>query len=180
MQIERIHKHESAIISHIRNESSEELIENCPPQERQCINGGVIKNGVCQCPKGFTGAQCEQAVCHNYCVSGTCDVDENGTPVCTCTNGWSGLRCDVDRCRDVCFNDGQCSVDDHGKPTCQCAVGFVGRRCEFQSNVIQKLCKAYCDIAKDVAKSDYSSLTAVEDFKMAVDSLSQSSLHVCR
>lgn len=58
-----------------------------------CFNGGVCQSGTCDCPPGFSGAQCQIAdPCHNItCFNGgTC---ANGS--CNCPSGYSGSDCSV-------------------------------------------------------------------------------------
>lgn len=58
--------------------------------EFNCINGGKCKDTQCQCPIGYTGADCGIAtsLCEaNYCLNGaTCKVN-SGSLLCICRNG---------------------------------------------------------------------------------------------
>lgn len=56
-----------------------------------CFNGGVCQNGTCDCPPGFSGAQCQIAdPCHNItCLNGGTCVNGN----CDCPPGYSGSDC---------------------------------------------------------------------------------------
>ncbi len=63
-----------------------------------CMNGGVCKDGKCDCPDGFEGDRCQTSKrvpvdpCANInCLNGgKCD---NGT--CKCPTGYMGKRCEV-------------------------------------------------------------------------------------
>lgn len=56
-----------------------------------CLNGGTCESGVCDCPQGYSGVQCEvfdaceEVVCFNdgTCVNGVCD----------CAEGYTGPSC---------------------------------------------------------------------------------------
>ncbi|WP_052599747.1 calcium-binding EGF-like domain-containing protein [Aureispira sp. CCB-QB1] len=56
-----------------------------------CFNGGVCQNGTCDCPPGFSGAQCQIAdPCHNItCLNGGTCVNGN----CDCPPGYGGSDC---------------------------------------------------------------------------------------
>ena len=57
-----------------------------------CYNGGSCVEGNCNCPSGFTGANCQTAI--NPCATITCyngGTCVNG--VCSCPPGYSGANC---------------------------------------------------------------------------------------
>ena len=75
-------------------------IDDCAAVAEPCKNGGTCVDGIqsysCQCPTGYTGARCENAI--DRCVGQPC---RNGgkcvnTPTgynCHCKPGYSGCRC---------------------------------------------------------------------------------------
>lgn len=108
------------------------LLASCQDDEDSCedltcLNGGACVDGICDCPPGYLGINCQNfepcdtIVCLNEapCVFG----------VCACPPGYSGDNCEnFDPCFDVvCENDGSC-VDG----TCQCPPNFIGDNCEIQ------------------------------------------------
>lgn len=95
-----------------------------------CQNDGVCVSGVCECPVGFSGPNCEvvgtgdcaNIACENggTCVSGACD----------CPAGFTGEFCQnevqTDPCDDIeCQNGGTC---DNGE--CDCPDDYEGTLCE--------------------------------------------------
>ncbi|KAK0136096.1 von Willebrand factor D and EGF domain-containing protein [Merluccius polli] len=68
--------------------ASAELAAACNPV---CRNGGTcVKPGVCACPGGFYGSQCQIAVCSPPCKNGGQCMRNN---VCSCPDGYTGKRC---------------------------------------------------------------------------------------
>lgn len=55
-----------------------------------CLNGGKytwkldnkLNPKLCQCSRGYTGERCEISLCYNYCLNGTCILDNEGFPKC--------------------------------------------------------------------------------------------------
>ena len=48
-----------------------------------CVHGvKVIGQSVCECSPGYTGERCDVHVCENYCLHGTCSIDDQGLPKC--------------------------------------------------------------------------------------------------
>ncbi|MCH2215684.1 MAG: calcium-binding EGF-like domain-containing protein [Flavobacteriales bacterium] len=96
-------------------------------EDLTCFNGGVCVDGICDCPLGFTGFNCEIAepcdslLCQN---GGTCLSGE-----CQCPPGFTGLLCeDFDPCFDTeCQNGGTCIDGD-----CECAPNYFGEFCQNQ------------------------------------------------
>ncbi|XP_031549644.1 von Willebrand factor D and EGF domain-containing protein-like isoform X2 [Actinia tenebrosa] len=85
----------------------------------------------CNCPRGFTGANCEQNV--NDCIgvncrNGTC-VDGDNNYTCRCNVGFKGTHCDQQeiRCSNhSCYTGVQCT-DTNGNITCgSCPPGYSG------------------------------------------------------
>jgi len=92
-----------------------------------CFNGGVCVDGICDCPPGFTGFNCEEeapcdtVICQNNapCINGFCD----------CPPGFFGDFCEeFDPCAILdCQNGGEC-LDG----TCNCQPNYSGENCENQ------------------------------------------------
>jgi hypothetical protein len=62
-----------------------------PCETTTCLNGGVCNDGDCDCPAGYSGAQCET---FDNCFNVTCL--NGGTCVngqCNCPEGYSGADC---------------------------------------------------------------------------------------
>jgi len=88
-------------------------VEEVPVRTGWCeecfVNGGTCDQytGICQCPTGYEGAQCEQVrvtsqrdPCESHrCLHGAKCFEEidNGRPVarCRCTDDWTGKHCQV-------------------------------------------------------------------------------------
>ncbi|XP_036145948.1 protein cueball isoform X2 [Monomorium pharaonis] len=109
---------------------------------KNCLNDGYLNktDNTCRCKEGFTGSFCEISFslsCHNYCLYGTCTINQRGLPECKCTGTFSGARCERDVCNDYCLHDGECSVRD-GKPFCSCKYS-KGTRCE-ELNDFAEIC----------------------------------------
>jgi hypothetical protein len=90
---------------------------DCAAPRGRCIEGA------CHCAAGWTGAQCERAVCPAACGGhGTCTLKG-----CACEAGWFGDDCSETHCPDDCFErvgKGKCY---RGK--CHCSRGFSGANC---------------------------------------------------
>ncbi|KAK7483221.1 hypothetical protein BaRGS_00025514 [Batillaria attramentaria] len=90
-----------------------------------CENGGTcISHNRCQCPEGYKGARCQNAICEPGCgMKGEC-VKPNK---CKCHSGYGGKLCrqKLNRCRQPCLNGGRCQ---HGK--CRCLYGYWGKACQ--------------------------------------------------
>lgn len=115
-----------------------------------CMNGGEFNDysGGCVCKVGFIGLRCETRECHNYCIHGTCSVNDMGFPKCICQQGFYGERCENYQCADHCLNDGECRLEEDEllqgfKPVCDCTGQFIGPRCEFNST---EMCSVFCKL----------------------------------
>ncbi|XP_078052616.1 low-density lipoprotein receptor repeat domain-containing protein cueball isoform X2 [Augochlora pura] len=129
-------------------EESESITE----KSNYCLNEGVRNetDSSCHCKRGFIGKYCEIDLCHNYCLQGSCSIDEhNGLPICKCSGTFVGSRCITDPCRHYCLHDGQCSVQNE-RPVCECKYS-EGSRCEDLSNT-SKVCEIYCAKTESVPK----------------------------
>lgn len=82
-----------------------------------CKNNGTCEEGICKCPAGFSGVNCEIAdPCYNVqCLNGgTCN---NG--VCTCASGYFKSDCSVNCKNGATYSSG----------ACLCATGYYGADC---------------------------------------------------
>ncbi|KAG1687419.1 Prolow-density lipoprotein receptor-related protein 1 [Nymphon striatum] len=99
---------------------------------------------MCNCTSGFTGDQCDEYRCSNYCKNhGYCSTEKNpkdpdGPPLlkCRCPAQFIGERCEKpsNLCDNYCQNQGVCHVF-YGVPQCICVKGFTGKRCEVCTNL---------------------------------------------
>jgi cysteine-rich repeat protein len=106
-----------------------------------CENGGLCEDGrggdgSCECPVGFGGPRCADAV--SPCDGVSCENDGEcvelggGAFECVCPTGFVGPLCetDIDDCAAVtCQNGGTC-VDDVAGFTCECDDAHTGTFCE--------------------------------------------------
>eukprot|EP00818_Percolomonas_sp_WS_P009085 CAMPEP_0117439360 /NCGR_PEP_ID=MMETSP0759-20121206/2525_1 /TAXON_ID=63605 /ORGANISM="Percolomonas cosmopolitus, Strain WS" /LENGTH=1350 /DNA_ID=CAMNT_0005231073 /DNA_START=35 /DNA_END=4087 /DNA_ORIENTATION=+ len=106
-----------------------------------CSGRGVCaSNGMCDCLDGYTGAECEHAICNgeapgpNLCSGhGDCSHPD----ICICQPNYSGRWCELPLCYnltqgspEVCSRRGVCSDVN----TCSCKPGFYGSECENEFN----------------------------------------------
>ncbi|XP_046397865.1 protein cueball [Ischnura elegans] len=122
-----------------------------------CINGEPVDNGLstgpvsCKCFPGYWGSRCEKSLCENYCINGSCSVEEvpgGGAwqPKCSCPVGVTGLRCERDLCAGYCLNNGHCWVGEDGQPKCTCQSNGKGKRCELCPNLLEDVCRLLCSL----------------------------------
>jgi hypothetical protein len=83
----------------------------------------LIKNGQCKCAFPYSGENCNNLLCKNFC-SGHGKCTANG---CECFPGWVGADCSSQICTKDCGPHGKCV---NGK--CVCDVGYAGDSCTRQ------------------------------------------------
>ncbi|KAL3990494.1 EGF-like domain family protein [Acanthocheilonema viteae] len=102
---------------------------NCKSDKQICING------ICKCPDGFMGKDCDQplswsCVRNEGCENGGTCLETTGN--CICPPGFTGIRCEhalectVDG--NPCIH-GSCIWSTKGT-ICNCKNGFEGKNCE--------------------------------------------------
>lgn len=73
-----------------------------------CNNDGVCVEGICDCPEGFSGPQCNT---EDLCVTQSIDCLNGGTcleGICDCPDGYTGVNCeliDVNNLQMILDND---------------------------------------------------------------------------
>ncbi|OQV18109.1 Protein jagged-1a [Hypsibius exemplaris] len=78
------------------------------------------------CLDGWTGPQCEKAICSSTCQNGTCQLPGE----CRCRSGWKGENCDQCVAHVACKH-GKCNT----KPwECVCELGWGGPMCDQDMN----------------------------------------------
>ncbi|XP_078611118.1 epidermal growth factor-like protein 7 isoform X1 [Branchiostoma floridae x Branchiostoma japonicum] len=74
------------------------------------------------CCPGWTGSNCNTAVCSRGCYNGACTAPD----VCSCRTGWQGSTCGTDTNECASYNGG-CShycVNTDGSYYCTCRTGY--------------------------------------------------------
>lgn len=98
------------------------LFTGCEPDpcdEVACGPGDCVE-GVCDCPDGFTGDNCEIKLCFGVeCLNGDCDPQ---TETCNCYPNYYGENCNI-LCENGAYENG----------VCNCSDGFEGIACEYES-----------------------------------------------
>jgi hypothetical protein len=116
--------------------------DNCdrPLCDVTCGNGECAYNyttGVtaCACQAGWTGPQCNQAICTLYGCSpshGSCVLPD----VCQCNDGWFGRDC----AQECLCESGSCNDGNSGTGECTCNEGSWGQYCQFDCTCLNGLC----------------------------------------
>ncbi len=98
------------------------LFIGCGPdlcEEVECGPGACFE-GICDCPDGFSGVNCEIEECFGVgCINGDCDPQ---TETCNCHPNYYGEGCDI-LCVNGEFENGECN----------CNIGYEGFSCETVS-----------------------------------------------
>uniref|UniRef100_A0A8C2D224 Uncharacterized protein n=1 Tax=Cyprinus carpio TaxID=7962 RepID=A0A8C2D224_CYPCA len=94
----------------------------------------------CRCKKGYSGPNCETAICSPACLNGGKCVAPD---VCDCMSGYHGENCET-LCSLPCLHGGTCV----GRDTCSCPYGFIGPRCETM------VCNRHCQNGGKCASPD--------------------------
>jgi len=90
-----------------------------PCENVKCGPGDCVE-GICDCPDGFSGVNCEIEECFGVdCINGNCDPQ---TETCNCDPNYFGESCDI-----LCVN-GEFENGD-----CNCSEGYEGVTCETVS-----------------------------------------------
>lgn len=91
-----------------------------------CSGRGQYLKGICHCPIGWKGKECE--LHENECEISDCTghgVCINGK--CNCTPGYTGNNCEIETCPTLCSNRGL-----YDKGSCKCNPGYKGKDCELR------------------------------------------------
>jgi len=88
-------------------------------EDVECGPGDCFE-GICNCPDGFSGVNCEIEECFGVgCVNGDCDPQ---TETCNCYPNYYGEGCDI-LCVNGEFANGECNCDE----------GYEGITCDTES-----------------------------------------------
>ena len=87
-------------------------------EDVECGPGDCVE-GICDCPDGFSGVNCEIEECFGVaCVNGDCDPQ---TETCNCDPNYYGEGCDI-----LCVNG------ELANGNCHCSEGYEGIACETE------------------------------------------------
>ncbi|XP_033113930.1 neurogenic locus notch homolog protein 1-like [Anneissia japonica] len=121
-----------------------------PCKQNICQNGAecIVQNGNvwCNCPLGYQGSWCEQAIDECYsmpCKNGAICEDEINGYRCQCREGYGGVNCEreTNECRSSpCMNGGTC-FDQFNGYTCVCTKKYMGQNCEIILSGKKNFCK---------------------------------------
>ncbi|KRX90206.1 Prolow-density lipoprotein receptor-related protein 1 [Trichinella pseudospiralis] len=106
----------------------------------QCFNGGHCAQNRCQCKPGYSGTDCGQDLCDDFCKNGGECLRNESTPRCICPTWFAGDRCMENRCDGYCKNGGTCKASDVDSSLyCVCPTAYTGKLCETPLT-----CEQYC------------------------------------
>ncbi|XP_003371813.1 putative Low-density lipoprotein receptor domain class A [Trichinella spiralis] len=106
----------------------------------QCFNGGHCAQNRCQCKPGYSGMDCGQDLCDDFCKNGGECLRNESMPRCICPTWFAGDRCMENRCDGYCKNGGTCKASDvDGSLYCVCPTAYTGKLCETPLT-----CEQYC------------------------------------
>ncbi|NP_001161492.1 Wnt inhibitory factor precursor [Saccoglossus kowalevskii] len=108
--------------------------DKVPTPECSCENGGFCdEHGICDCPDGFFGPACKQALCSPRCFNGgTCIAPG----ICVCADDFTGRSCEKALCTNSCGRHGRCVAPE----TCECHKHWSGQYCEKKlANVLHDI-----------------------------------------
>ncbi len=89
-----------------------------PCEDVECGPGDCVE-GICDCPDGFLGVNCEIELCFGLaCINGDCDPQ---TETCNCHPNYYGESCDI-----LCVNG------EFANGNCNCFEGYEGITCETE------------------------------------------------
>ncbi|XP_061173427.1 uncharacterized protein LOC133182595 [Saccostrea echinata] len=104
---------------------------DCTTPICHCQHGGTcVAPGVCRCPTGYSGNNCERPICFPPCQHGRCYRPQQ----CSCYPGYSGNRCQIPICSPKCQHGGSCVSPN----TCSCLNGYSGHNCNIP------ICRPVC------------------------------------
>uniref|UniRef100_A0A914XXG2 EGF-like domain-containing protein n=1 Tax=Panagrolaimus superbus TaxID=310955 RepID=A0A914XXG2_9BILA len=119
----------------------------------KCQNGGACDTATltCKCPPGSHGRECQNTICHNYCLNNaTCLVSYNyafqkSKALCGCPIQYMGSRCERYKCTGLCGAHGTCLIDElSGLTYCKCDNGWHGQNCDHYLSETGNACDGFC------------------------------------
>ncbi len=131
----------------------------CPGETPCSQRGRCSSNDLCECDRGFHGADCSQRKCskqlafadiadttvtnrqpHYYATCSNAGICDAETGQCECFEGYTGTGCQRKVCPNDCSGKGQCITigransgytgwDANKQMVCKCDAGFTGPDC---------------------------------------------------